>query len=321
MPTVFDIETVVDPNLWQPPEDEPDKFPPVIASRPIVISCLEINDEHVPVRLGSISGTFSGVVHPSKAVDRIEMQVLEKWAGYLKSRRISLVSWNGRRFDLPVLLGRCFARGIQHPNPLERGSYGYRYDTEMHADLMDMLAVYGAARPSSLDITARAIGLPGKSFEDGNNVQRLFAAGQYEHICTYCETDAFQTAGIYLRWLFTVGVLDRGAYRERAEALIELGRQRLPQEFLEGIDRQAFLLLPRESLGSSQPGIEPRPDIGGVMSAAKPEINETMVHRILPEPEPPRCPGCGSPDSCPRCGCPECPRRDRCSRCEVPPYI
>lgn len=237
MPIIFDIETVADENLWQPPEENPDAFPPVIACRPIVISYVHINGNNTPVRLASIRG------EPGKShdLDGLEPEILRKWADHLIKCRPPLVSWNGRRFDFPVLLQRCFAHGIHHLDPLEKGSYGYRYSTDMHADLMDMLGVYGAARACSLDITARAIGLPGKAFESGSSVGELFAAGEYERICTYCETDAFQTAGAWLRWLLVSGALTMAAYRQRCQALLDLGDERLPAEFMGLIQREKFL--------------------------------------------------------------------------------
>lgn len=238
---VFDIETVPDLSIWQPPEDNPNAFPPPIVCRPVVISCVDFDAQHMPARIGSIRTENAN----SLDVSLVEREVLEKWASYLlrSSRGVPLVSWNGRRFDLPVLLQRCFARGIRHPNPLEKGSYGYRYDCNMHADLMDMLGVYGAARACSLDVTAKAIGLPGKSFESGSSVKELFAAGEYDRICTYCETDAFQTAGVWLRWLLTVGTLDLEGYQTRANALLEKGSERLPGEFMALIDKTRFLYL------------------------------------------------------------------------------
>lgn len=239
MSIVFDIETVPDPDLWTPPEDNPDQFPPVIASRPLVISCVHFDKHHNPLRIGSIRTDEEG----AKDVRRTEREVLEKWSHYLLDHSsMQLVSWNGRRFDLPVLLQRCFARGIPHPNPLERGSYGYRYDTSMHADVMDMLGVYGSARACSLDVTARAIGLPGKAYESGSSVEELYASGQYDRVCTYCETDAFQTAGVWLRWLHTTGQLDKEAHNIRAKALLELAHARFPADFMMLVSAGKFLL-------------------------------------------------------------------------------
>ena len=236
MPIVFDIETVPDADLWQPPEDNPEAFPPVIACRPVVISYVHLDADNNPKKIGSIR---SAEERPE--LDTLEVDVLTKWSEGLLKQKAPLISWNGRRFDLPVLLQRCFAWGIRHPDPLQKGSYGYRYSTEMHADVMDILGIYGAARACSLDATARAIGLPGKSFETGGSVAKLFAAGQYDHICSYCETDAFQTAGVWLRWLLTSGSLDLSGYKDRCQELLRLGDNRLPYEFRRLIRRPKFL--------------------------------------------------------------------------------
>ena len=155
----------------------------------------------------------------------------------------TLVTWNGRGFDLPVLVLRCLRHGVTMPWYYRRSTVRHRYSDEGHLDLADVLADRGATRMTSLDNAARLIGLPGKLGVDGSQVDGLFRAGRLEEIRRYCLTDVIQTGCLFLRYLLLAGRQQRdeviGALEGLLAALEADGRF---TDLLEGIQRDRLLL-------------------------------------------------------------------------------
>jgi predicted PolB exonuclease-like 3'-5' exonuclease len=115
-----------------------------------------------------------------------------------------LVTFNGRRFDVPVLVARCMRLGIPWPWYWREKSARIRYNSDGHLDLSDELTDFGATPPCGLDAWSRMIGLPGKT-GDGASVEGLAAAGEWERIGRYCAQDVRLTGALLLRWLLVRG--------------------------------------------------------------------------------------------------------------------
>jgi predicted PolB exonuclease-like 3'-5' exonuclease len=120
-----------------------------------------------------------------------------------------LVTWNGRRFDLPVLILRAFLYGIPAGAYFLRGDrwsgYTRRYAPEYHSDLAELLSSYGSATTMGLDEMARAMGLPGKGEDHGSMVEALANAGEIERVRSYCEGDVLNTMALFYRWSLMTG--------------------------------------------------------------------------------------------------------------------
>lgn len=119
-----------------------------------------------------------------------------------------LVSWNGSGFDMPVLMYRAMLYDLSVPLLFEEGdtvrdmrfnNYVNRYHSR-HLDLMDRFSQFGASPRQSMDVVASLYGLPGKTDVDGSMVGALVAAGDWQTLTTYCESDVLNTWLIYLRW-------------------------------------------------------------------------------------------------------------------------
>jgi predicted PolB exonuclease-like 3'-5' exonuclease len=126
------------------------------------------------------------------AIAREFWERLERFEG-------TLVSFNGRRFDLPVLELAALRHGCVIPRYF-RGGYRYRYSDDAHYDLYDFLTNCGAySVRGGFDLLARLIGLPGKGDVDGAQVQALWEAGRLADIDAYCRRDVIQTYFLFLR--------------------------------------------------------------------------------------------------------------------------
>lgn len=139
--------------------------------------------------------------------------------------RLTVVGYNSRGFDLPVIAARCFVHGIPFARYYQGRSSDapdmrYRYAYEASLDLCDFLADHGDARRARLDAWARAMGWPGKGEVDGSRVEDMVAAGQLDAVVSYNAEDVAHTAAIYLRVQFLRGILDAAAYRDAMTGLL-----------------------------------------------------------------------------------------------------
>jgi 3'-5' exonuclease len=232
----FDIETVPDcpgiRKIHDLPEDLPDAevaevafqkrrvqsggsdFLPPHLHRVVVISCVLRNNDGLRVfSLGEPQDAEAGAIQ--RFFDGMEKYVPQ------------LVSWNGRSFDLPVLVSRGMINEVRAACFWETGgeakfnNYVNRFH-DRHVDLMDVLSIYGG-RGSPLDELARLAGFPGKLGVGGGAVWDSYRAGRLEAIRNYCEADTLNTYLLYLRFQ-----LMRCAYTwERYESECQLVRATL----------------------------------------------------------------------------------------------
>ena len=205
---VVDIETIPDTERWQRPADAPPQqtaFPPLWAHRVLTIGYLRLDAAYRPLAAGIVAGAGSD--------DAREARLLGALGGVVG--KATLVTYNGRSFDLPVIALRSLAHAVPMPWYYRETSTRYRYSEHGHLDLCDWLADHGAVRAGSLDALARLIGLPGKVGVDGSQVEGLHAAGRIDEIERYCLADVAQTALLFLRFRMLQGQLSPEAYAAR----------------------------------------------------------------------------------------------------------
>jgi predicted PolB exonuclease-like 3'-5' exonuclease len=231
---ILDIETVPDPELYAPPEvaqGQERPFPPLYAHRPIVLGVLWLDEGYGYRKLGVIGE------------GRDERGMLADFATFAEQHRPHLVTYNGRGFDLPVIILRCLRHGVPMHFFFQDRDYRYRFSDAGHIDLYDFLSEHGAAKVGSLDALAHVIGLPGKVGVDGSQVEGLYHGGQLALIKNYCLSDVAQTAFLFLRYRLLQGALDVPGYQRVARGLYEaLRADGRVQPVLERIDQARLLL-------------------------------------------------------------------------------
>jgi len=134
------------------------------------------------------------------------------WRGWDAYRRPTLVSFNGRTFDAPLLELAAFRYGIALAGWFSGGkTYEQprnRYNNEAHLDLHDVLTNYGASRfTGGLNLAANLLGKPGKMEVQGHMVQDLANAGRLAEISDYCRCDVLDTYFVFLRTMVLLGQL------------------------------------------------------------------------------------------------------------------
>jgi 3'-5' exonuclease len=225
---VLDLETVLDTSLPTPKKrkDGSESFPPPPYHKIVVMGAALLD---AACRLRSIWIVDEG---------RDEFAALAALVAFLTAKlsegvETTLVSWNGRGFDLPVIVARALHHGLAFPWYYQRRDARYRYSTEGHVDLMDFLADHGATKSYSLDLAAKLIGMPGKLDCKGADVQAMIDAGEVEQVRAYCMQDVVQTAALFLRVQLLRGWLSPSGYTEAMEGLLAK---------IEGVPRLAPLL-------------------------------------------------------------------------------
>lgn len=234
---LFDIESVADPDLVaavrHPDGDvEPDEavrlyraellekkgsdFIPYTFQFPVSLALAKVRDDF------SLSGL--GVL---KFEDAGPGQITKKfWEGWLYYRRPTLVTFNGRGFDVPLLEQMALRYAISIPEWFAFGAKTYdqprnRYNIGAHLDLCDMLTNFGAAHYSGgLNLAAKATRHPGKIGKCGDMVQDLFNEKRFKEIHDYCRCDVLDTYFLFLRLMTLTGRISRNEERDLTERTI-----------------------------------------------------------------------------------------------------
>lgn len=158
-----------------------------------------------------------------------EAELISKFISFINSKSPRLVSFNGRNFDLPMLMIRAMRYNLSCPAYFDTKSdgkdkwthYRSRFDGVFHLDLCDHIAEFGAARGMGLDALCKSLNIPGKYDTHGDDVWRLWLAKEQDTIEQYCESDTLNTYWLFLKYELLRGLItpsDYGAYLSRMQA-------------------------------------------------------------------------------------------------------
>jgi len=221
---VFDVESVADPDLVAklryPHEDiEPEEaveryrheliekydsdFIPYTYQVPVAIAIAKVTESF---RLVDLVVLDEPQFRPHVMTDLF-------WRGWEAYKRPTLVTFNGRAFDIPLLELAAFRYGISIPGWFQINARAMdqprnRYNTQYHLDLCELLTNFGSTRFSGgLNLAAHLLGKPGKMEIVGHMVQDLYREGRLLEINDYCRCDVLDTYFIFLRSRVLVGQL------------------------------------------------------------------------------------------------------------------
>ncbi|MGI9228629.1 MAG: 3'-5' exonuclease [Gammaproteobacteria bacterium] len=162
--------------------------------------------------------------------DATEKEIVQRFFDGVEKYTPTLVSWNGRGFDLPVLHYRALLHGVTARRYWETGDneQGFRWNNylsryhQRHTDLMDVIAGYEFRANAPLTEIAVMLGFPGKMGMGGDKVWECFLAGELEAIRNYCETDVLNTWLVYLRFEQMRGNLNETEYQRECERVRDM---------------------------------------------------------------------------------------------------
>jgi predicted PolB exonuclease-like 3'-5' exonuclease len=157
------------------------------------------------------------------------------WRGWEAYRRPTLVSFNGRTFDIPLLELAAFRYGLSVPGWFNTAGKSFdhprgRYNVQAHLDLCELLTNFGSTRfTGGLSLAANILGKPGKMDVQGDMVQDMYDAGRLAEINDYCRCDVLDTYFIFLRTRVLVGQLALDAEQTIIARTKEWLQQNAPQ--------------------------------------------------------------------------------------------
>jgi 3'-5' exonuclease len=169
---------------------------------------------HVPISIaiGNVSADhiLRGVqTLPSDSEERL---VRGFWT-FLEEFRGCLVSFNGRRFDLPVLELAAMRWEVSAPHYFDAPDSSRSLD-ERHLDLCEYLTNFGTiGLRGGMHLLLKMMGLPGKLTMNGSMVQEYYDSGRLDEIHRYCRSDVIQSYFLFLRVELMRGRLDHASYQ------------------------------------------------------------------------------------------------------------
>jgi hypothetical protein len=185
---VLDLETVRNDLAWTPPPGRPDALAPAPCWDIVCIGGMLLTATQPDEGPATVKATLK-IVSGASPVEAV--QTVARIAN-----EATLVSFNGRGFDFPVMEATLIRAGVSAPS-LFRKSVRGRYDAG-HQDVCDYLSNHGSTAPFSQDLWSRAVGLPGKGAVSGGDVAAMMAEGRTAEVNAYCLADVLQLAIIYL---------------------------------------------------------------------------------------------------------------------------
>lgn len=112
-----------------------------------------------------------------------------------------LVTFNGRAYDVPLLLLRSLAHTVPSAPILKKIAFAKPWENDTHVDLLNALTFGGATGRYSLEAYCRAFGVDNpKAHGDGSAVAQLVTERRADDLIDYCTADVRATARLLEVW-------------------------------------------------------------------------------------------------------------------------
>jgi polysaccharide biosynthesis protein len=195
------------------------EFLPVMFHRVVAISAVMADEFGRFLRVSTMKGEN-------------ECEILNKFIGFINQHNPRLVSFNGRGFDIPMILVRAMRYNIAFGSFYEvenkelgkgkwDGNYRDRYSGKFSFDLLDHISEFGSVRGLKLDTLCASLNLPGKYDVHGDQVTDMFYAGKIDKINEYCESDTLNTYWLFLKYELLRGNLTLDDYANYLSVMSE----------------------------------------------------------------------------------------------------
>jgi len=165
-----------------------------------------------------------------------EKELIENFLNFINKKNPKLISFNGRMFDLPMLMIRAMKYCLSVPsyfevenkmlNKTKWDNYRYRFSDKFHLDLLDHISDFGAVRGLNLDLLCSMLSLPGKFDVSGDQVVELYYKNELKKINEYCQSDVLNTYLLYLRYELLKGNISKQEYIQNLQIMLS----KLPQD-------------------------------------------------------------------------------------------
>ncbi len=230
---VFDIETVPNEELLQAAEGvtlqeyraaKETDFIPVTYVKPVSIVVGRVSRSYELEALVALEeavqqqGMLFDSEDPEKALTRA---FWGGWESYNNKGAVAFVTFNGRRYDIPVMECAAYRHGISVSAWFNMYAKSWeqnrnRYNLGAHFDIAEVLSSFGSfPMAGGLNMLAKAIGMPGKMDVCGSAVEQLYNDGNLDQITRYCKCDVLDTYMVFLRTLRLMGRISDDGHERR----------------------------------------------------------------------------------------------------------
>nr|MBP3724701.1 3'-5' exonuclease [Campylobacter sp.] len=168
-----------------------------------------------------------------------EKEMINKFLSYIDKFNPRLVSFNGRGFDLPMIMIRAMKYNLSATNYFctndklngkdKWNNYRSRYDGAFHLDLLDHISDFGSVRGFKLDTLCASLNLPGKYDVSGDQVLELYYQNENDKISEYCQSDVLNTYWLFLKYELLRGNLIKEDYLNNLDLMKNWLNQNKPQ--------------------------------------------------------------------------------------------
>lgn len=187
-------------------------FLPVLFHKVVCISAVLADKNGKFIKVNTIEG-------------KDEHEIIANFLNFIENHAPRLVSYNGRGFDLPMLMIRAMKYNLRAPRYYNTNdkwcNYRTRYDATWAMDLLDHISDFRAVSGLRLDTLCAMLGMPGKYDVHGDQVLELFYANKLDKIKEYCESDTLNTYWLFLKYELLRGKMGYEQYFSSLEAMSE----------------------------------------------------------------------------------------------------
>ncbi len=168
-----------------------------------------------------ICDEFGKFIKVNKIEGENEREMISNFFAFINKSEPKLVSFNGKNFDMPVLVLRALKYNIKANAYLDTisdkwNNYKSRYNEQKHCDLLES---FGAR--VRLDSICSMANLPGKYDIHGSEVMKLFYQNNLDKIHEYCESDVLNTYMLFLKYELIKGNLSEEDYVQNLQIMAE----------------------------------------------------------------------------------------------------
>ncbi len=242
---IFDCETI--PDVWlvksQFDIKESDLSDLELSNKAFKIQEEESGNSFLPIPFHKVVAICAVIADDFGRFEKVscidgkdEKELIANFLNFINKKNPKLVSFNGRIFDMPMLLVRAMKYKLSVPAFFEVenrvlgkskwDNYRYRYSDRFHVDLMDHIGEFGAVRGLKLDLLCSMMGIPGKYDIHGDQVVELYYNDKLQKINEYCQSDVLNTYWLYLRYELLKGNFRLDEYKE----LLKIFKNKIPQD-------------------------------------------------------------------------------------------
>ncbi len=189
---IDDVQTYIEPPSAPANYKDPDKIAAYVAEKTVELADRAALKPYL-ARIVCIGWLTQGSTEPIVKVCKDEHEekvALVSLVQHIKTHNCDVITFNGHRFDLPVIMIRAMLLGISM-KALSVDRY-----RSTHTDLWQKLTFNGQIDGFSLSFYAQRFGLAGDLEVSGKEIPALVKSMEWDAIARHCRQDILWTAGI-----------------------------------------------------------------------------------------------------------------------------